>query len=104
MHVKTSRDWEDLHFLIIEAHKLAERLFMKSDEYRFDFPNINERYSRLTMVSREPHIQQFSPDELERRATVKLGVSPAVMVRTNTQDTISSPAMVQPAHVILKIY
>ena len=44
MHQKTSRDWDDLFDLMVKAHELAETMYSGSEEYRFEFPVMGQRF------------------------------------------------------------
>lgn len=85
MHQKTSRDWDDLYTLMLEAHSLAQLMYSGSEEYRFDYPVMGQPFRRDTMDPRDPFKNIHPPEQLEANgATVRLGITPHIVCRTST--------------------
>jgi hypothetical protein len=100
MHNKTTRDWEDLHSLMIEAHHLAQVMNAGAEQYRFETPTANQTYRKEFMVPRDR--SGIPPEQFERRggATVKVGLTPHIIVRTSTPSGLVSESTVLPACVL----
>jgi hypothetical protein len=83
MHRKTSKDWDDMMSLMVEAHNLAGSMFGGPYEWSFTFHEVGTLFQQSVMTNNDPFLHDFLPVELERRrAVVRLGVSPLVGFRT----------------------
>jgi hypothetical protein len=103
MHQKTSRDWEDLHDLMIRGHELAQTMYSGSEEYKFDFPVIGQRFREDSMEPREPYRNILSSSQLEAMgATVRLGMTPLITARTSTAAGHVNSTQILKAMVLLK--
>jgi len=103
MHQKSSRDWEDLFELVQEAHKLALMMYSGAEEYKFETPTIGQRFQRATMIQRDPWTNVNPPEQLEASgATVRLGITPHVTIRSNNAAGHVRSATVLPAQVLIK--
>jgi len=104
MHQKTSRDWDDLYLLMVEAHNAAALMFSGSEEYRFELPVTGTLFEPKTMVCRDTYQNIKSQDQLvAERALVRLSISPHVTVRKTSPGGHVSSATVVPASVLLKV-
>lgn len=102
MHQKTSRDWEDLFDLMVKAHELAEMMYSGAEEYRFDFPNIGDRFNKEWMEPRDAFPNVHGLAELERiGATVRLGLTPRITSRTATMNGFVGHTQVMKAFVLV---
>ncbi|EXJ68456.1 uncharacterized protein A1O5_08248 [Cladophialophora psammophila CBS 110553] len=103
MHTKTSRDWDDLHELMINAHQLAQMMFSGSEEYKFDFPVMGQLFSNSWMEPRDPFRNFHSPEQLEAMgATVRLGITPLISVRSSTPSGHVKSCCIVKAFVLIK--
>ncbi|KEF53209.1 uncharacterized protein A1O9_10657 [Exophiala aquamarina CBS 119918] len=104
MHQKTSRDWDDLLLLMIEAHNAAALMFSGSEEYRFEMPLAGTPFDLRTMVCKDT-FQNIKPHGqlVAERAQVRLSISPLVVVRKTSPGGLFSSATVVPASVLLKV-
>ncbi|KIY02106.1 uncharacterized protein Z520_02244 [Fonsecaea multimorphosa CBS 102226] len=103
MHSKTSRDWDDLYELMINAHQLAQMMFSGSEEYKFDFPTMGQLFSKDWMELRDPFKNVHTPEQLEAMgATVRLGFSPCISVRTSTPGGLVKSCTILKAFVLIK--
>jgi hypothetical protein len=81
MHVKTSKDWDDMMLLMIEAHNLSLDMHCGAYEWRLAHCKVGDTFRQETMVNKDAFMRQ-TPGQLEAgRAMVKLGVSPLVDLR-----------------------
>lgn len=104
MHQKTSRDWEDLLQLMVEAHKAAAYMFSGAEEYRFDLPLCGALFAPGRMVARDVFPNVKSEQALvAERAQVRLAITPHVTVRSSTPEGHVDTATVVPASVLLKV-
>lgn len=102
MHVKTSRDWEDMHWLMNEAHNLAIMMYSGPDQYRFETPQAGQFFKSGDMVPKDPYPNIATHEQLEARGVrVKLGISPHVIVKTSTPLGLVSESTVVRAVVLL---
>ncbi|KIW34691.1 uncharacterized protein PV07_01455 [Cladophialophora immunda] len=103
MHSKTSRDWDDLYELMIKAHQLAQMMFSGSEEYKFDFPAMGQQYRKDWMESRDVFKNVHTPEQLEAMgATVRLGITPLISVRTSTPEGLVKSSTIMQAFVLIK--
>ena len=103
MHRKTSKDWEDMMSLMVEAHNLAGMMLSGPFEWSFAFHNASDPFQQNTMVNKDPFLWDLSPAELERRgAVVRLGASPLVGFRTYNKDATMEASNVNRAFVLTK--
>jgi hypothetical protein len=83
MHRKTSKDWEDMMSLMVEAHNLAGMMLSGPYEWSFTFHDVGAPFQENMMINKDPFLRDFEPAGLETRgAVVRLGVSPLVGFRT----------------------
>jgi hypothetical protein len=83
MHRKTSKAWDDMMSLMVEAHNLAGSMLGGPFEWSFTFHEVGAPFQQNMMTNKDPFLRDFLPAELERRgAVVRLGVSPLVGFRT----------------------
>lgn len=103
MHQKTTRDWDDLLTLVIEAHRIAVKMFSGADEFRFEIPPVGIPFKPEKMVARDPH-QGFTGDLQQERgnATVRLGITPHITVRTSTAEGHVKSSTVMSASVLVR--
>lgn len=103
MHQKTSKDWEDLMLLMIEAHNIAGAMLGGPYEWRFDFNNPTDVFRQRTMTCKDPFMKSIGPEEKETRgAVVRLGVSPLVGFRTYKKTSGMEASNVLSASVLTK--
>ncbi|OAG42062.1 hypothetical protein AYO21_03797 [Fonsecaea monophora] len=103
MHSKTSRDWDDLYELMINAHQLAQTMFSGSEEYKFDFPVMGQAFQKAWMEPRDPFKNVHTPEQLEAMgATVRLGITPLISVRTSTQGGLVRSCTILKSFILLK--
>ncbi|KAK5047516.1 hypothetical protein LTR84_006613 [Exophiala bonariae] len=104
MHQKTSRDWDDLLVLMIEAHRAAAYMFTGAEEYRFDLPNCGALYVPETMLTRDIFPNVKSEQQLvAERAQVRLAITPHLTVRSSDSEGHVISSTVVPASVLLKV-
>lgn len=104
MHQKTSRDWEDLMQLMVEAHQAAAFMFTGAEEYRFDLPVCGALYAPQRMVTRDVFPNVKSAEQLvAERAQVRLAITPHLTVRSCDSEGHVASATVVPASVLLKV-
>ncbi|KIX07390.1 uncharacterized protein Z518_02043 [Rhinocladiella mackenziei CBS 650.93] len=103
MHQKSSRDWEDLLSLMVEAHHLAQLMYTGVDEYRFDTPQVGAHFKADTMEQREQFKNINPPQQLEAMGvTVTLGMTPHITARRSTPDGHVRSSTVVKAFVTIK--
>jgi hypothetical protein len=103
MHRKTSKDWEDMMSLMVEAHNLAGMMLGGPYEWSFTFHDVGTPFQQNTMINKDPFLRDFIPAELETRgAVVRLGVSPVVGFRTYNKNSALEASNVNRAFVLTK--
>ena len=103
MHQKTSQDWDDLLYLVVEAHNVAGAMFTGPYEWKIDFPNVNDLFQPSRMINQDPFIRGINPQELEvRGVVVRLGVSPFVSFRSSSNKMEMETTNVHMANVLIK--
>ncbi|OAP56082.1 hypothetical protein AYL99_09261 [Fonsecaea erecta] len=103
MHTKTSRDWDDLYELMINAHQLAQMMFSGSEEYKFDFPTMGQLFQKDWMEPRDPFKNVHTPEQMEAMgATIRLGITPLISVRTSTPEGLVKSCIILKAFVLIK--
>lgn len=102
MHAKTSRDWDDLHTLVVEAHHLAKLMYSGQDQFRYEMPSVNQPFRKEAMLPKDPYPNIHTLEQLEARGTtVRLAITPHVIARTHTAEGHVDEATVLPAFVFI---
>jgi len=103
MYQKTSREFQDMFDLMLNAHELAEMMYSgAAAEYKFVFPEIGDRFRTDYMHPRDPFPNIRSPEELQQMgATVKLGVTPHITSRITTEQGQVHETLVLKAFVLM---
>ncbi|KAK5945488.1 hypothetical protein PMZ80_002693 [Knufia obscura] len=87
MYVKSNGDWDELHTLVTNAHKLALSMLSDEAEFRFEFPRINTLFNEFNMFNMDPDFRHYSTkDIMARGGLVRLGALPQVMVRVTAAN------------------
>ena len=103
MHQKTSKDWEDMMMLMVEAHNVAGMMLGGPYEWRFDFNNVKDPFRQRSMMCKDPFMKAISPEEKERKgAVIRLAVSPLVGFRTYKPNSGMEASNVLGAFVLTK--
>ncbi|EXJ95124.1 hypothetical protein A1O1_00243 [Capronia coronata CBS 617.96] len=104
MHQKTSRDWDDLLSLMIEAHRLAALMYSGPNEYRYEMPQYGQPFSKEAMEPKDTHPNVQGPEKLEEMgATVRLAFTPHVILRTSLPNGHVTSRTLLRAYVLLKV-
>lgn len=104
MYVKTEGDWQSMHNLVREAHRVAEMQLADIAEFRLFFPKVHDPFNDASMANMDGEFDNFSADELMvRRANVRLGVTPQVMARVTSPDGTIVTKTLMKAGVLLKL-
>lgn len=102
MHRKTSKDWEDMMSLMLEAHNLALMMLEGPYEWSFTFHDAGAPFQPNTMINKDPFLNGFVESDLETKgAVVRLGISPLVGFRTYKNATLET-SNVNKAFVLTK--
>ena len=102
MHRKTSKDWEDMMSLMVEAHNLAGMMLGGPYEWSFTFHDVGTPFQQSIMVNKDPFLRSFVEADLEAKgAVVRLGVSPLAGFRTYQNATLET-SNVNQAFVLTK--
>lgn len=103
MYNKADGDWQSMHNLMKEAHKVAEMQLLDTAEFRLFFPKIHDPFNDASMINMDSGFDHMTPDEIMvRRASVQLGAIPQVMARiTNADGSIMTKTLIK-AGVLLK--
>ncbi|KAL4912805.1 hypothetical protein BDW62DRAFT_216029 [Aspergillus aurantiobrunneus] len=93
--------WIDLNTIIAEALFLAIDMYSVPLEYRFEFPEPSEPFDTSTMINRDPYALGDPLVLQNSDARVRLGITPIVRVRNNSQSP-GSVNLMYLGHVLLK--
>lgn len=100
---QTDGDWEDMHNLMQEAHKVAELQLCDVAEYRFFFNNANDSFNSVTMINMDDQFGYMSDDEvMARKGAVRLSVVPQVMSRITSAEGQGNTRVLLKAGVLVK--
>lgn len=103
LYNKVDGDWQNMHNLITEAHRVAETQFVEIVEFKLFFPKLGDPFNDASMINMDPEFDDLTADELMgRRVQVRLGAIPQVMARiTGADGSIMTKTLVK-AGVLLK--
>ena len=94
--------WEDLHYVILEAHRIGYRMQTKPYTYVFEYPGAHPTswFNPALMVNRDRDING-DPVSLQRaQRHIRLAISP-IVVYTDVMSTSIMPKTVHMAEVVL---
>lgn len=94
IYVKSDGDWNELHSLVLNAHKLALAMLSEETEFRFEFSRTGSLFNEINMVNMDPQFRQMpSHAIMAAGGLVQLGALPQVLIRltaANGETTVKT--------------
>ena len=86
-HVQTENDFNDLHTLMLNAHKIALSMLSDDTEFKFEFPQTNMLFNEDIMIHMDPEYRNMSArDVMAAGGLVRLGALPEVSIRMTANN------------------
>lgn len=98
-----SQAWTDLSTIVSEAEMLALDMYSVPFEYQSEFPAVNEAFDPVTMVNSDAFITGDPMMLAESDCRVRLGVTPVVRARDNSDCEVGVVRAVSMGNVLLRM-
>lgn len=98
----SSQAWTDLSTIVSEAEMLALDMYSVPFEYRSDFPSVNEPFDPVTMVNSDAFVTGDPMVLAGSDCRVRLGITPVVRVRDNSDNQVGVVRVMSMGNVLLK--
>ena len=101
-HETSENAWNDLFDLVVDAHKLALRMYSGPNEFKLDFAGTNELFNPNFMVNRDSYITGDPQLLMRNHNRVKLAITPLTTFRHNA-TAAGNVQIVHYGHVLLRL-